>query len=116
IAWGRLRAVAQHAQLTDKTCKTWNPADRPLEWRARSSSGSQVGVSKRLDDRSVRVLFAVSKSLSRDAGDHAHIDGSGPKARRLIADIKHRCRGAILWRQPKQIFAARPPDNYDMVR
>jgi hypothetical protein len=54
--------------------------------------------------------------LSLDTGDHAHVDGCGPEPRRLIADIEHRCCGAILWRQPQQVLAACPPDIYDMVR
>ena len=87
-----------------------------IAWRALASAGSRVGIGKCLNDRSVRVLLAVTDSLLLNAGDPAHIDGSGPEPRRLIADIEHRCRGAILWRQPQQVLAACPPDIYNMVR
>ena len=83
--------------------------------RAASSSGFQVGLCERLNDWSLRVLFAVSERLRLDAGDQGHIDGSGTEARGLIADIKHRCRGAIIRRQPQQVSAERSLDIYDMV-
>src|SRR5271170_6912404 len=85
-------------------------------WGATSSSGSQVGLCKRLGNRLVGVLLAVNQGLILDTGDHAHIDGCGAEPGRLIADIEHRCRSAIFWRQPHQILAPCPADIYDMVR
>ena len=79
------------------------------------SSGFQEGLRKRLNNRSVRVLFAISQRLSLDAGDQGHIDGPGAEVRRLIADIEHGGRGAIIRRQPHEISAARPTYIYDVV-
>ena len=45
---------------------------------------------------------AVAERLGLSVGDRAYINRSGTKARRLIADIKQRRRGAIVFRQFQQ--------------
>ena len=88
---------------------------RPGARRATLSPVSQVGLRKRLVNPLVRVLLAVNQGLILDAGDHGHIDGCGAQPVRLIADIEHRCRSAIVRRQLHQVFAPCSPDIYDVV-
>jgi hypothetical protein len=63
---------------------------------APSSEGLSIGLPKRLDGRSVRMLCAVAVRQLLSVGDRAYIYGSATEARCLVADIEERCRGAIV--------------------